>query len=136
MLALARQLTQNANRIGVEQLQAAGFSPTQYDRTQTPNGNWARITGLRTLYGQQLGIVGLGEVGRELALRAAALGMLIVYAQRHRLAVAEEQRYQASYCPLDLLLANSDCVSLHLPRGPETRGFIGPRELSLIKPGA
>ena len=37
---------------------------------------------------------------------------------------------------LDELLATSDCVSLHLPRSPQTVGFIGTRELSLIKPGA
>jgi phosphoglycerate dehydrogenase-like enzyme len=89
-----------------------------------------------TLYGKQLGIVGLGEIGRELALRAIALGMGIVYAQRTRLPVEVEQQYQATYVSLDELLATSDCVSLHLPRGPATQGFIGRRELSLIKPGA
>jgi phosphoglycerate dehydrogenase-like enzyme len=136
MLALARQINQNCNLISVEQLQAAGFTPTTFARAHTPNGNWARIKGLRTLYGQQLGIVGLGEIGRELALRAAALGMRIVYTQRRRLAQDVEASYQATYRPLDNLLAKSDCVSLHLPRTAETRGFIGRRELSMIKPGA
>ena len=136
MLALARQLNQNANLISIEQITAAGYTPTQYDRARTPNGNWARITGLKTLYGRQLGIIGLGEIGRELAIRAAALGMRITYHQRHRLTAAEEQRYQASYSPLRQLLENSDCVSLHLPRGAETRGIIGGSELSTIKPGA
>ncbi len=136
MLALARQLNQNSNRVSVEQLQAAGFTPTTFARAHTPNGNWARIKGLRTLYGQQLGIIGLGEIGRELALRAAALGMRIVYTQRHRLAQDVEESYRATYRPLDELLANSDCVSLHLPRTAETHGFIGRRELATIKTGA
>jgi phosphoglycerate dehydrogenase-like enzyme len=136
MLALARQLNQNANLISEEQLRAAGYSPTRYDRTHTPNGNWARITGLITLYQRQLGIVGLGEIGRELALRAAALEMRIVYTQRHRLPADIEQRYHVTYCSLDELLATSDCVSLHLPRANETRNFIGARELAMIKPGA
>lgn len=136
MLALARQLTRNANLISVEQLRAAGYEPTTYDRTHTPNGNWARIPGLVTLYQRQLGIVGLGEIGRELALRAVALGMRLVYTQRTRLPVEVERQYQARYCSLDELLATSDCVSLHLPRGPATVNFIGERELSLIKPGA
>jgi phosphoglycerate dehydrogenase-like enzyme len=135
MLALARQINQNCNLITVEQLHAAGFMPTIFDRAHTPNGNWARITGLRTLYGQQLGIIGLGEIGRELALRAAALGMRIVYTQRHRLAQNIEEAYRATYSPLDDLLAASDCVSLHLPRAAETRGFIGRRELAMLKPG-
>jgi phosphoglycerate dehydrogenase-like enzyme len=136
MLALARQLTQNANLISIEQLKNAGYEPTTYKRSHTPNGNWARIPGMITLYGRQLGIVGLGEIGRELALRAIALGMRIVYSQRRRLPAEVEQQYQASYCSLDELLATSDCVSLHLPRGPATVNFIGDRELSVIKTGA
>ena len=136
LLALARKIPETNGLISVEQLGAAGYSPTNFDRTHTPNGNWARITELRTLFGQQLGIVGLGEIGRELALRAAALGMQIVYTQRHRLNADEEQHYQASYCTLGELLAKSDCVSLHLPGGPATRSIIGPGELAAIKPGA
>ena len=136
MLALARQLNQNANLISEEQLRAAGYTPTRYDRSHTPNGNWARITGLITLYRRQLGIIGLGEIGRELALRARALEMRIVYTQRHRLPADVEQRYGARYCGLDELLATSDCVSVHLPRSQETRNFIGARELAIIKPGA
>src|SRR5688572_11293156 len=136
MLALARQLNQNANLISLEQLETAGYTPTQYDRLRTPNGNWARITGLKTLFGRQLGIIGLGEIGRELALRATALGMRIVYHQRHSLVAAEEQRYQVNYSSLGLLLESSDCISLHLPRGAETRGIIGRAELENIKPGA
>ena len=136
MLALARQLNQNANLISFEQLETAGYAPTQYDRSRTPNGNWARITGLKTLFGRQLGIIGLGEIGRELALRAAALGMRIVYHQRHRLIAAEEQHYQVSYSSLLQLLETSDLISLHLPRTAETRGIIGRSELAIIRPGA
>jgi phosphoglycerate dehydrogenase-like enzyme len=136
MLALARQLHHNANRISVEQLQLAGYTPTEYDRSRTPNGNWARITGLKTLFGRQLGIIGFGEIGRELALRAAALEMRIIYHQRHRLMTVEEQLYRVSYSPLRQLLETSDFVSLHLPRGAETRGIIGRNELAIIKPGA
>jgi phosphoglycerate dehydrogenase-like enzyme len=136
MLALARQVTQNANLISVEQLKAAGYQPTTYNRKHTPNGNWARIPGMVTLYQRQLGIVGLGEIGRELALRATALGMRIVYHQRTRLPVKVEQQYQAIYLSLHELLATSDFVSLHLPRSPATVGFIGAPQLAVIKPGA
>jgi len=136
MLALARQVTQNANLISVEQLKAAGYQPTTYNRAHTPNGNWARIPEMVTLYQRQLGIVGLGEIGRELALRAIALGMRIVYSQRTRLPSEVERQYQATYVTLDELLAASDFVSLHLPRSPATVDFIDQRELSVIKPGA
>jgi phosphoglycerate dehydrogenase-like enzyme len=136
MLALARQVTRNANLISVEQLKAAGYEPTAYDRGHTPNGNWARIPGMMTLYNRQLGIIGLGEIGRELATRAIAMGMNIVYSQRTRLPAEVEGRHQARYVTLEELLQTSDCVSVHLPRSPQTAGFIGVREFALIKPGA
>ena len=136
MLALARKIHETAGLVSMEQLQAAGYSPTQYDRAHTANANWARITGTQNLFGRQLGIVGLGEIGRELALRAAGFGMRIVYTQRHRLAARDESRYGASYAPLDELLAASDFVSLHLPANDATRGIIGRRELGLVKAGA
>jgi lactate dehydrogenase-like 2-hydroxyacid dehydrogenase len=136
MLALARKIHETAGLVSVEQLRAAGYAPTQYDRAHTANANWARVTGVRTLHGRQLGIVGLGEIGRELALRAAAFGMRIAYAQRHRLPPRDEKRYQARYSPLDALLAASDFVSVHLPLNDATRGCLGARELGLLKPGA
>ena len=136
MLALARKIHETAGLVSVEQLQAAGYSPTQYDRAHTANANWGRVTGTRNLYGRQLGIVGLGEIGRELAIRAAAFGMRIVYTQRRRLSPQDEAHYSAAYAPLDELLAASDFVSLHLPFNDATRGIIGRRELGLVKPGA
>jgi phosphoglycerate dehydrogenase-like enzyme len=136
MLALARKIRETAGLISVEQLRAAGYSPTQYDRAHTANANWARITGTRNLYGRQLGVVGFGEIGREMAERAAAFGMRIVYTRRHRLAKTDEARYGATYASLGELLATSDFVSLHLPLTDATRGIIGRRELGLIKPGA
>jgi phosphoglycerate dehydrogenase-like enzyme len=136
MLVLARKIHETAGLVSTEQLQAAGYSPTQYDRAHTANANWARITGTRNLFNRQIGIVGFGEIGREVALRAAAFGMRVVYTQRHRLPAREESRYGAAYAPLDALLAGSDFVSLHLPLTDATRGIIGRRELGLIRPGA
>ena len=136
MLALARKINETAGLLTMDQLRAAGYSPTSYDLEHTPNANWARVTGVRNLFGRQLGILGMGEIGREIALRAAAFSMRIVYTQRHRLSQQEEQRYHATYCSLEELLADSDYITLHLPGGPATLGMIGKRELAIIKPGA
>jgi phosphoglycerate dehydrogenase-like enzyme len=136
MLALARKIHETAGLVSVEQLKAAGYSPTQFDRAHTANANWGRVTGTRNLYGRQLGIVGLGEIGRELAARAAAFGMRIVYTQRHPLPREEETHYRAAYASLEDLLAQSDFVSLHLPFNESTRGIIGARELGALKRGA
>ncbi|MDH3289092.1 MAG: NAD(P)-binding domain-containing protein [Betaproteobacteria bacterium] len=136
MLALARKILQTNGLVSVEQLRAAGYSPTQFDRAHTANANWARVTGTRTLYGKQLGILGLGEIGRELAMRAAAFGMRLVYTQRRALALADEARYGVTFVGLDELLLTSDFVSIHLPASDATRGIIGKRELALLKSGA
>ncbi|HXF67310.1 MAG TPA: NAD(P)-dependent oxidoreductase [Burkholderiales bacterium] len=136
LLALARRIPETAGRVSVEQLRAAGFSPTRYDREHTATANWARVTGISTLFRGQLGIVGLGEIGREVAVRAAAFGARLIYTQRRRLAPEEEARYGASYAPLEELLARSDFVTLHLPLNDATRGLIGARELALMKPSA
>ena len=76
MLALARQLTQSANLISIEQLIAAGYEPTTYNRSHTPNGNWARIPGMVTLYGKQLGVVGLDRKSTRLNSSHAELSRM------------------------------------------------------------
>lgn len=136
MLALSRRICDTNGLISEEALREAGYAPASFDRRHTANSNWARITGMRTLSGATLGIVGLGEIGRELASRGAACGMQILYTQRRPLNPDDEARYQASYRGLDHLLSESDYVSLNLPGNASTRGIIGERELGLIKPGA
>jgi phosphoglycerate dehydrogenase-like enzyme len=139
MLMLARQLHKINGLISIEQLKAAGFAPAvgadAYD-PRVPGSGWARVTPLRILRDSTLGIVGLGEIGRELALRAAAFGMRVVYTQRHRLHENEEREFSASFLPLDALLAESDWVSLHVPETAATRGMIGAAQLAMMKRGA
>ena len=82
MLTLAKKLHRLAGRISVEQLAEIGYPYKPFDRRHTANSNWPRISGLRTLNEETLGIIGLGEIGREVAIRAAAFGMRIRYFQR------------------------------------------------------
>jgi glyoxylate reductase len=74
-----------------------------------------------------LGIVGLGRIGREVARLGEAFGMSIVHS-----------RGSGPYeeLPLDLLLAEADVVSLHVPLTPETRHLIAAPELALMRPSA
>ena len=136
MLILARKLNRVGGRISVEQLAAIGYAYRPFDRRHTPNSNWPRIAGLRMLNGATLGIIGLGEIGREIAIRAAAFGMRIIYYQRSRLPQAEERELGAVYVPLEELLAASDWVVPQLPGAPDTVGFLGRGELARMKPGA
>jgi phosphoglycerate dehydrogenase-like enzyme len=136
MLILGKKLNRVMGRISVEQLAQAGYPYRPFDRRHTPNSNWARIPGVRMLYGSTIGIVGLGEIGREIALRAAAFGMHTLYYQRRRLLAAEEREVNASYVPLPELLARSDWILPVLPNSPAARGLIGSDEFARIKPGA
>jgi lactate dehydrogenase-like 2-hydroxyacid dehydrogenase len=136
MLILAKKLNRVMGRVSVEQLAQAGYSYRPFDRRHTPNSNWGRIAGVRMLHGSTIGIVGLGEIGREIALRGAAFGMHTLYYQRRRLSDAEERELSASYEPLSALLARSDWILPVLPISPATRGLIGRNELEQMKPGA
>src|SRR5262249_36905475 len=136
MLTLAKKLHRLVGRISVDELREAGYAYKPFDRRHTPNSNWPRISGLRTLNGATLGIIGLGEIGREIAIRAAAFGMRILYYQRTALPAAEERELDATYVPLETLLAGSDWVVPQLPGGPTTRAFIGRAQFAQMKPGA
>lgn len=88
------------------------------------------------LYGSTLGIIGFGEIGRELALRAQPFGMKIIYTQRTRLDRATEQALNAEYRDMDTLLRESDWLVPQLPATPSTEGLMDADKFSKIKPGA
>lgn len=136
MLTMARKLHQIGGLISPKQLTAAGYTPGEFDRRHTAMSGWPRVTGLRMLYESTLGVIGLGEIGRELALRIAPFGMRVLYSQRHRLTELDEDALGVEWAPLDTLLAESDWVSIQLPLGPETRGFINGARLAQMKSGS
>ena len=136
MLMLARRLHLLNGLISVEQLADAGYPYKPFDRRHTPNGNWGRIPGTRSLNESTIGIVGLGEIGREIALRAIAFGMTVLYFQRTRLPQTAEAALQVSYRSLDALLAESDWLVPQLPGGPSTTNLIDRARFAQMKPGA
>lgn len=83
-----------------------------------------------SLEGKTLGIIGMGNIGRNVARKAEAFGMNVIYYNR-RTEVAGYQRTD-----LDTLLQISDFISLHTPLTAETRHLIDIREFSLMKPTA
>jgi phosphoglycerate dehydrogenase-like enzyme len=136
MLMLSRRVNELQGRITLDRLAEIGFRYKPFDRRHTPNSNWGRVPGLQILYDKTVGIVGLGEIGREFALRAAAFGMRILYTQRNRLPEAVEREFNVSYRPMDVMLAESDWVVPLVPGVPATRGLIGAAELAHLKRGA
>jgi phosphoglycerate dehydrogenase-like enzyme len=95
---------------------------------------WPAIAG-RNLAGKTLGIVGLGRLGKQVARIAQVFGVRVLACgktltdERARAAGAER-------VSLESLLRESDIVSLHCRLSQETRGLIGEKEISLMKPGA
>jgi glyoxylate reductase len=80
------------------------------------------------LRGKQLGIVGMGRIGRAVAERAPAFGMHVAYTARRPANLAG-----AVHMPLDRLLATSDIVSLHCPMTEDTRHLINETSLMRMK---
>lgn len=136
MIALARRICELSGIVEAEGLARAGYPLRPYDRRYIGNANFARIPGLRSLAGSTLGIVGLGEVGREIATRARAFDMNLLYFQRRALAPNEETAFGAHYASLEELLRQSDYIVLQVPLNDSTRGMIGRKELAGIRPGA
>lgn len=98
-------------------------------------GEWkrTRYTGVE-VQGKTVGVVGLGRIGVLFAQRMAAFGTRLIaydpYVQPARAA-----QLGVRLVGLEELLRESDFVSIHLPRTPETVGLIGARELAIAKPG-
>lgn len=96
---------------------------------------WGRHTMLRAigpLYGETLGVIGYGRIGRAMARRGRALGMRVIAADPYVEAAEEDDRILA----LDEVLRSADYVSVHTPLSDETHHLIGERELRLMKPNA
>ncbi len=83
------------------------------------------------LRGKQLGLVGVGRIGRAVAARAAAFGMTVAYTARRPLDFPN-----AEPMPLDRLLISSDIVSLHVPLTPDTQHLIDKKALARMKRSA
>jgi glyoxylate reductase len=83
------------------------------------------------LKGKQLGLVGVGRIGRAVAARASAFRMRVAYAAR-----GTTQLPDAQPLSLDQLLNTSDVVSLHVPLTPETRHLIDKKALTRMKRSA
>src|SRR5881398_2118037 len=97
-------------------------------------GEWqrSRFTGVE-IQGKTVGVVGLGRIGVLFAQRIAAFGTRLIaydpYVQPARAAALGVR-----LVGLDELLRESDFISIHLPKTPETLGLIGEKELRLVKP--
>ena len=96
--------------------------------------DWGKIT-TRDVSGATLGLFGLGAIGKHVVRRAQGFGMRVIaydpywpedFAREHDIAQADAET----------IFRTADFISLHLPLLPETEGFVGERELAMMKPTA
>lgn len=97
-------------------------------------GDWERKPGTE-IGGKTLGIVGLGNIGRKLALKAKALGMSVV-ANDPFADAAFAASNGIELVPLDNLLRHSDYVSLHVFGGKDNSALVNSKTIAAMKPGA
>ena len=88
--------------------------------------------GIFEMAGKTLGIVGFGRIGREVAKRARAFDMRVLYFD----VVRPDDEGGAEFRELDALLSESDVVSLHAPLTRKTRGMIDAAAFERMKAGA
>ena len=99
------------------------------------SGEWkrSRFTGVEVT-DKTVGVVGLGRIGVLVAQRMSAFGVRLI-AYDPYIPAARAAQLGVRLVPLDELLRESDFISIHLPKTPETLGLIGERELATVKPG-
>jgi len=86
--------------------------------------------------GKTLGILGMGRIGKAVAKRAHAFDMTIIYHNRNRISIEQEQEHHATYASFDELLQQSDVLSIHTPLSDSTKGLIDKTAFSKMKKGA
>ncbi len=99
--------------------------------TETRAGRWPRIFAT-DVYGKTLGIIGLGNIGKQVALRASGFNMRVLAFDFY-----PDEKFAAEhniqFVSLDELTARSDFITLHTPLTPETRNLFDASRLRMMK---
>jgi glycerate dehydrogenase len=106
--------------------------------TSVKQGDWVKAADwcytkapLIELAGKILGIVGMGNIGQQVARIAVALGMGVIYYSAHK-----KELPFATYMKLDEVFRHSDIISLHCPQTPDNLQFVNKNLLAQMKPNA
>lgn len=102
-----------------------------YSSMKAHNWEHSRYFGGIELYGKTAGIIGMGRIGKELAVRELAMGMKVLFYDIADIHVD----FDARQVPLDELLRKSDFISVHLPLTDLTRNIISTEAFKKMKNG-
>lgn len=131
LLALARNFeeTTRASREGSD-------NPPSPQRPDGSAFNWTQTQGIAPLRGTRLGVLGMGDIGRGVALRARAFGMEILYWNRTPLPESADEALGARPVARDELFENADALLVGVALNEETRGIISERVIRTLPKGA
>ena len=102
-------------------------------------GEWSKNTFLNSSYSlnnKVVGIIGAGNIGRQVARRVQAFGAKTQYYDEFKLTPAVETEFSLPYVTFEELIKTSDIITLHIPLTDQTKHIIGAKELERMKPGA
>jgi D-3-phosphoglycerate dehydrogenase len=143
MLALAKRLVHSHNFVVNGDYARFGLVPeiqgelSDVDTKPSETLAWNTVAGpVDSVFHKTLGLVGMGDIGTQVADRARGFGMRILYYKRQRLSPADEKQLGVSYVSYEELLRQSDYVSLHVPHTIETDKILGREQIALMKPTA
>jgi len=134
MLILFKRVVGAAERLRAGTI-VGGVEPTVTTQ-ESYAYNWVGLEHFDALWGQTIGLVGLGRIGSHAAKLLRAFGADVVYTKRNRLPADEEAASDVRYLPFDELLQASRCVSLHNRFTAETEQMMGEREFGLMQDGS
>lgn len=99
---------------------------------QIRNGEWNKPTG-RELTGKTMGIIGFGNIGRQVARMAHGIGMSVLAYDVFDIPEETLAPYEAKQCSVEDILKNADFISIHTPLTDDTRNMISTQQFAMMK---
>lgn len=111
-----------------------------YTHSELFKGNWKVQEDVAHQIGEltrkTVGILGLGNIGTEVAKRLRPFGSRLIYNKRNRLSREIEESLGVEYVDFNRLIAESDILTVHVPLIPETKNLISREQIAKMKPGS
>lgn len=131
LLALARNLEE-----AVRSVREGSPKPPSPQRADGSTYNWTQTQGVSPLRGMRLAILGMGDIGRGVAMRAGAFGVEVRYWNRTPLPESVDAALGARPAGREELLQNADALLVGVSLNEQTRGIVGEEEIRALPRGA
>jgi len=135
-MALILALVKRLRDVTEETISGNDWGPPIPTDANTFAINWSDRQGILSLHGATIGIVGLGEIGTQLAMRLRPFGADVVYHNPSKLPDSLEREQGVRWAPLGDLIAEADVICLLVPSSDQTEGMTDHEFLAATKPGA